>query len=380
MKHITLIINCLFLFLVFSCNNESKPDQEPEIIRIDIKDNTRKQLNLSDLHTIPLETNKKSLIGDVGRSRFFNNRFYILNKNRFKKPTLFAFDTKGKLINKTKIGKGPGEVIEPFAFAINQENSTIVLHDQAQNPSFVYDLDLNFKSKIKHDYIFNYDFYHIAKDTFLVYHHIPKVRDHNPSEEDCYSYTLYTEGFTKAKHLEILVHGDQRIHLHTPVSIRNKEVYFVAPYNYNIYQLLNGESLVRYTLDFGNLSFSTNELKTMSDDDYRDFISSGKRAAVGGIYKSKEFLVILTVIDGKAYTFFRSLKNGEIYCLNDLIDSNLLPSDLLLWGVTNDGSFYGLLEPEQMLEFQKSSGKFKEYDVDENDNPYIFLFKVREPK
>ena len=86
------------------------------------------------------------------------------------------------------------------------------------------------------------------------------------------------------------------------------------------------------------------------------------------------------MFDGKAYTFFQPLKNGTIYCLNDLIDSNLLPSDLLLWGVTDDASFYGLLEPEQMLEFQKSSGKFKEYDVDENDNPYIFLFKVREPK
>ena len=252
----------LFLFAILISCSDHKPgsNNEPEIIEIDAKEKNRAKLNISLEDVIPLETSPNSIIGYVGMVKYFKNRFYVLNNNRFKKPTLFAFDSKGNLINKTVIGKGPGEVIEPFAFAINEENSTIILHDQAQNPSYIYDLNLNFIRRIKHVYIFNSDFYHVNKDTFLVAHHVPKVRSNNPAETECYTYTIYTEGFTEAKHLDILVKGNQSISLLTPVSVFNEEILFVAPYNYSIFQLQEGNVTIRYSLDFGDLSFSKNEL------------------------------------------------------------------------------------------------------------------------
>ena len=228
----------LFLFaIMLSCNSKySDTDFKPEVIEIDIDDKNRAQLIVSEVDVIPLETSENCLIGFFGEAKYFNDQIYVLNNNRFIQPTLFVFDDRGNFIRKTIIGKGPGEVIEPFAFAINKEDSTIILHDQAQNPTFVFDLDLNFIRKIKHDYIFNSNFTHIRRDTFLIAHHIPKDRNNNPGEGEYYTYTLYTEEFTKAKHLDILVKGNQRISLHASVSVINNEALFVAPYNYNIYQ------------------------------------------------------------------------------------------------------------------------------------------------
>jgi len=371
----------LFGFAILTSCSDNNPGSKngPEIIEIDVKNKNRVKLNISLEDVIPLETSPNSIIGYVGMVKYFKNRYYVLNNNRFKKPTLFAFDSKGDLINKTVIGKGPGEVIEPFAFAINEENSIIILHDQAQNPSYIYDLDLNFIRRIKHEHIFNSDFYHVNKDTFLVAHHVPKDRSNNPADSECYTYTIYTEGFTEAKHLDILVKGNQGLSLLKPVSAFNKEILFVAPYNYNIYQLKKGNVTIRYTLDFGDLAFSPNELRTISDDDYGDYVGSGKRIAVGGIYKTKNYLAILTVYEGKALTFFQSLKSKKIYCLDDCVDSNIIPQGFIIWGVTDDGAFYGLVEPEEMIEFKKKTGNFNEYSVDENDNPYILIFKPSEP-
>jgi len=108
-------------------------------------------------------------------------------------------------------------------------------------------------------------------------------------------------------------------------------------------------------------------------------MAQGKRVGlIAGLFKTNDFLVIVTVFKEKAFTFFQSIENKEIYCFNDCIDSKLIP-DGLIWGVTNDGTFYELVESEQLIKFQKSSGQLKELEIKDIDNPYVILFKVREP-
>ncbi|MFA5817518.1 MAG: 6-bladed beta-propeller, partial [Bacteroidales bacterium] len=116
----SIIITCVLSVLVASCTNRDPGlGKNPEVIKINIDDKKRPLLNVSIEDVVPLETSQNSLLGYQAKVKYFNNRFYILNNNRFEQPTLFVFDERGHFLKKTIRGKGPGEVIEPFAFTIN---------------------------------------------------------------------------------------------------------------------------------------------------------------------------------------------------------------------------------------------------------------------
>jgi hypothetical protein len=374
--------NTIFIFLVIliacfiSCTNKrSDLLRSPELIEIDIDVKERPKLDITIEAIIPLETSPNSLLSNIDKVKYFNKRFYLLNNNRFQQPALFVFDDKGKFVRKTIQGKGPGEVIEPFAFAINREDATIFLHDQTSGSTRVYDRDLNYIKSIDHEYRFISDFYHINRDTFLIYHH-----QDNPdykAGKQYFSHTLYTEGFSKEKHLGIV--SNNRMTMPNPVSIFKNEVLMLDSWNYTIYQLIHGEKRIRYLLDLGKYGFTKKESQEFSGDEIDDNIAQGKRAGVAGIFKTNDFLVVMTAIKDNALTYFRSLKNKKIYCYNDWAYANLMEYSLIQ-GVTDDGLFYGLVEPAQLIQFQNTSGRFKELKVNENDNPYLLLFKVKEPK
>ncbi len=151
----------------------------------------------------------------------------------------------------------------------------------------------------------------------------------------------------------------------------------VAPYCNDVYQLISGKESIRYKLDFGKYNLTTQDLTTLSGDAIEDYMVQGKRVIVAGLYKTDDFLAFVTIFKEKPYTFFQSIKTKKVYCLNDCIDSKLIP-DGLIYGVTNDGTFYALIEPGQLVQFQQSSGLFKELTVKDVDNPYLILFKVTE--
>lgn len=365
----------LTFVLLLTCFHEA-PGQE--IIKIDLNEKDRPQLNIDIRNIFLLETSKESLLGMNGKVSFFNHRFYIINPNRFQQPTLFMFDEKGRFLRKTVQGKGPGEVIEPFAFTINEEDSLILLHDQAQRSIITYDLDLNYIRSERHPNVMIMDLYRISRDTMLIYHNMFN-RDYK-ADRQFFSYTLYSAGYTEEKHLDIFVYGEKSAQLlNNPVSISHGEVLFIAPYDYNVYQLISGDTKIRYRLDFGKYTLTPNELKTVSDMAVHEMTSTGRRVGCPWSFlKTDDFLVFDASFSGKGWTFFHSLKKKKTYCLNDAFETGQLP-DCSIRGITPDGLFYALVNPEKMAAFQKLSGQYKELKVDENDNPYIIFFKVDKP-
>lgn len=375
-----IITTCLLIAILVSCNNKkSGLENRPEIININIDEIQQKLLNVIIEDVIPLETSQNSLLGDNYKVKYFNNRFYILNANRFEQPALFVFDDKGNFIKKTITGKGPGEVLEPKSFTINKRDSVVFLHDMIlYSETKVFDKNLNYIKSLKHDGLMVKDFYHINRDTFLIY---TKERNLNFKQgKQFYTYSLFTDAFSKKENLDIFLYGDKGSQsLLSPVSIINNEVLFVSPYNYNIYQLVDGEEKIRYILDFGKYNFNSKEFATLSNYEIRGYVAQGKR--IGKIYslhKTDDFLVISTAFGEKIITFFQSLDNNMTYCFNDCFDYNIIP-ECLIWGIKDDGTFYGLVEPDQIKKFQESRGQYKEIEVDESDNQYVILFKVRKP-
>lgn len=118
------------------------------------KDNTIiKEINCNldyyediDFHTlidsveyIKLETNPNSLIDNIAKIVYYDNRFYILTDSQ---NSIFEFDRHGNYINKLeRQGGGPEEYVMISDFTINKDNSALTILDSSQNKLLVYDLN-----------------------------------------------------------------------------------------------------------------------------------------------------------------------------------------------------------------------------------------------
>lgn len=218
----------------------------------------------------------------------------------------------------------------------------------------------------------------INRDTFLIYHNA--VNTSSQGVVSFIPYTLCDKGFTKKEYLGILLYNNKTVQsLYSPVSINNEGVFFVAPWNYNIYQLFEGKERIRYSLDYGKYQFSSKELETLTSSDLWYHIKQGNRGGLPySLFRTDDFLIIITRIEDRILTYFRSNESKKIFCLNDCIDANIMP-DCKIWGVKADGTFYGMVEPTQLIKYQQSSGRYGNLKISENDNPYVVLFKIRKP-
>ena len=370
-KTIITFIICLLAVFFTSCSNK---DSAPEIIEVNIDDANKFKLDVEIESIIPFETKMNSLIGVTTKMKYFNHRYYIIDALRRK--DFFVFDENGSLINSTNKGKGPGEVIGPFSFTINKNDSIVYMYDQELSSIFFFDKDLNFIRSEKQNDVFVLDYQHINCDTFLVYHHVRNRN--NKRSKQFFNYALCTDGFTKEEHFNILTYGD-KVHqiLKSPINIFNNEILFVCPYNYNIYQLVEGKEKIQYQMDFGKYNFTSNELTTLSTRRLQEEIGKGKNIGViSGFFRTNDFFVFMTYFKKRIFTFFYSIENGKTYSLNNCFDSNLIP-DCKIMGVTDDGIFYALIEPDKLIEFQKSTDRYTHMNVKESDNPCVIRFKVR---
>ena len=378
MKRIFQVTFSLVIIVAFTfcTNQEPSPGFEPELISIDVDDKTRDHLKVDIVKVIPLETSEQCLIGFTGKVKIYNDRIYFLNNLRFKQPDLFVFDIEGNFINKTIHGRGPGEVIEPFAFAINSEDNTVLMHDQATGYNHIFDLELNFIRTLKHDRVLIMDLLHVEKDTYLVYN-FSVNRDYKGQGYEYVNYHIYSDDFNNHKPLKIKLYGDKvPTTMTSPFSIWENEILFAAPYNYNIYQLLGDSIQIRYTLDFGKHGFSQDELRDLAFMEMRAQVMEGKKiGSIPGFLRTRDFMVFTTYWNQKPLIFMKSLKKDKIYCLNDSVDEELM-SLFSIRGVMDDGTFYSVMEASSLMEKQDLHEKLRISQIDENDNPYLILFKI----
>jgi len=134
MKRLLLILLVIF----FGCKPEGKKTfVNPDLITIKI-DSLKQidELKLDKIIYIPLETTERCLIGDITKIMFHNNYFYIADFIYSK--AVYVFDLDGKFVNRIGIyGKGPGEVIEPRDFDLDEEGN-IYLYDNMSKKIVLY--------------------------------------------------------------------------------------------------------------------------------------------------------------------------------------------------------------------------------------------------
>lgn len=369
-----LLLNILLTCLIYSsCANDRKIDPI-QAIKVNIENKqTEKNVKIKDV--IPLETSMDCLIGYTTKVIYWNNRIILLDHNRSK--TMFLFNGNGKLIFKTLLGKGPGEVSAPKAVNINKIDSTILLFDETKRMLCNYNLEGNYLGNIQIPTgIFIKDFFPISKDTLLVYYS-KKITAPNGKKRQT-TYTVYTNDFSDEKHLGIYVSPNKISQsLNSPVAFFKNEILFVAPWSYNIYELKGDDYRTKYSFDFGEAALTPWQIESLSSYELIPLIHEGNKNKIGclkSVFINDSFLIIVADYGLPGLNIIYSFKDKKVCNLNNYFGTRLLPV-CRIWGINNDGSIYALVDASDFVDFNKlSSGIYNHLGIEKTDNPVLITF------
>lgn len=350
-------------FILFSCSTDNlKPKK---IIKIDIEDKSGINLpKISIESVIPLVTNDSSIFGNIASIEYCSNRIYLLDI--FVTKSLIVFSEDGGYISRTNVGRGPEEMINPFAFFVDKNNETVLVWDQTINTMFKYDLDLNFLSKNKYTRPIQ-NFSIINKNEILVQSHFYKD----------FNYKLYTSNFDTIIGQYIRDYPYSGTYgLLRPISI-NKRVLLIAPLDYNVYQLTDLGIHSEYYFDFGKYQLKRKELENNSLTNNLELINSGQRvSSLYEIAESENFLLFHVYFNKREIYYAYSFIKGKPLRLNDYFDNGILPV-CKIRGTIGKDRFYALVEPLEMIKFQKSTGReFTRGEININQNPFLLTFSI----
>lgn len=338
-----------------------------EVLKIDIQKNTINDLPNIDINSIvPLETNKSSLIGHIASIECFSDRIVLLDIFLNKSVMVFSFD--GLFIKKTKLGKGPGELINPFAIFIDENNESILVWDQNLSSMFTFDLDLNLKTQDKYN-VPIIDFAILNNDQILLYNHY----------KGDYTYHLFSPSSNSVEKSYIPdFQYSGIISLFRSISI-NKRILLITPYDYNIYKYANKSISSEYYLDFGNYNILKKDIKNNSISKNWDLINAGiKVSSPHEIDESEKYLLFHVYFKNSAIYFVHSNEEHNTYRLNDYFDMGILPK-CQIRGLLKDNKFFAIVEPGDLLKFQEKGGEIPVgSEIKIQQNPFFMVFSIND--
>ncbi|MCP4179295.1 MAG: 6-bladed beta-propeller, partial [bacterium] len=142
-RFIIFLITCV---VCFACQKE---DITPAI-SVDLENNKNiPTINIGNI--IPIESVQNSIIGEIRSLSFAEDNIYILDTDYSK--SLYQFNLNGRFRNKTILGKGPGELIDPIDFYIDSDNEQIMIWDATLKQMNRFDMDLNYLSNSKENLV-----------------------------------------------------------------------------------------------------------------------------------------------------------------------------------------------------------------------------------
>jgi len=357
---ITCIIICTFCL---NCRNESI--EYENYISIDLDNLINEYLpRLNIKSVIQLETNDSSLIGDISAIEYHNEKIYILD--RFKSTSLFAFSDDGTLIGRTKIGKGPGEVVNPFAFFVEKNSGFVYLWDQALMSMLKFDTHLEYLSQEK--------FPNPLLDFALLENHRKIIFTHY-SSDFCYK-IIGSDNRTVEKSFVPDFEYGGAMALFRSISV-NKRILFITPYQYHIFELENDEVHSAYYVDFGKYSLSKNFVKERGMQAAQDLVDTGEKvSSLNDISEGDSFISFRVYFNSEELSLVYSLVDENVYLINEYFGTNDLPV-CSLRGIGEGDLFYSVVEPVDLDNFQKTTGNvLVDSGIDYNNNPYLVTFTI----
>jgi hypothetical protein len=326
---------------------------------------------------VNLETNDSILIGSVTRMEFCSEKYFIFDRDYSK--ALFIFNSEGKFIAKTKYGRGPGEILAPWDFFIDNQNSHILIWDQAIFRMIVYDMNLKFISNESHLDLAIRNFKFIDTDTAFVFAQSPVIAEIKENTKPiCYNYLIYTDNFNKVtQKISPTLSELVPLTLNSPISFNNGIIY-IAPLDYFVYKLKNNEVIPIYHLDFGTYQVSKDDVKKGIDFIFSKVRTGQKIGSLDYVFENEKYFAVSFFFKNRRQFIIYSKLSNKTYYSDNLFKNKLLPI-CLLQGIDGD-NFIGVIDPTDFIKYTTTykSIPAKTSLSKISDNPYLIVFNIED--
>lgn len=373
MKRYTLLFSLLVICL-FSCEQK---DENIKSIKFDLsaKNTTSPSINIKSF--VKLETTDSSLIGEITKVDYYLGHYYILD-TRYSKA-LFVFNSKGEFITKTKLGKGPGEVLDPQDFFIDKKNNRILLWSQMNFKMFQFGLNLNHISSDTYNGMSIRNFILTDEGEIFVHAQGPVLNElKNNKEPVFYNYFVYAENLNILSQKFLPAHKNSlALSLESPIC-QNDDIEFIAPYDNYIYRYKNNIIEPIYRLDFGKYAITESDVEKGTGHIFAKARRGTKIGPFTNLHVSSNFLSISFFYANTMNFFIHSKQKNVNYYSQKLFKDNKLPR-CRLKGIVNN-SFLAVVQPSDFLKSESRIEILKQliYKPDIQDNPYLMLFNIVE--
>ncbi len=263
LNYLRLVKNCCFITVIVLIVLSSKTfgqsaKTEPIRIRIDLKNHSEDiGTAIKSCSFIPLETSKDCLVGRVALAEKHGENFFLTN---IRDNMLMSFNEEGEFIsNHIRLGKGPGELVDPFSFMIDYKNDNVVIFSWDKKSNFYFTIDGTFKkevpNKINNEGMVLLDDGSTAYYTGKPYNIINDKRD--------YSYLIISDSLSKVGYRGIdrpTIKKSGFVMYQSFPRYKN-EVYFKHPYPDTIYKIDHLGAKAKYVIDFGKHQIDWRKIK-----------------------------------------------------------------------------------------------------------------------
>ncbi|MBT29395.1 MAG: hypothetical protein CMO01_07000 [Thalassobius sp.] len=360
------------VFLLFNCTEDKI--ETKHFVKVDINAEVNQNLpQLKNVSLKPLETQDESIFATIINVEYFKGKIYVLDG--FSTKSLLAFSENGQFINKTRQGKGIGEMIKPFAFYIDKKEEVILVWDEVQSTMFTYDLDLKYISQKKSEIQYPMLLEFAKMDNNKI---IARTHDLISEKQQEYVFKLYTSDFGEVEntYLEDFKYFHQ-IGLSKSIS-SNKNPYLISAFDYNIYQLVDNKLKSEFYFDFGKYKLVREELEDEKNGNkHRELLEQGKRvSSLHTIQLSQNYLSFKVFYKLEPIYYLQSLNQDNLYRLNDYFENGMLPK-CDIQSLVNGDTFLAFVNPDDLIAFQEKTGqKLFEGEINSNQNPFILTFSL----
>lgn len=168
----------LMLWSVISCVSHASKQSALKEYDIDIQQRDAISDFVDSYKTLPLETTKDNLIGNINKVQIIDTCIYVLDKEQ---ATIFVFNTEGKYLNKIcRQGRAPEEYLGLSDFMVY--NADVYCLSHANQKIFVYNMQGDWERTIALDD--GYERFYIQDDnTFYLFS--------DESNEKHYNYIVF---------------------------------------------------------------------------------------------------------------------------------------------------------------------------------------------
>jgi hypothetical protein len=250
MKKIIFVLFSVLFVVYFSCKRNSKnPADDSNIKSIRLHSEEKVFMDTAYFETgrwVQLETNENSLIREINKIMFDDDRFFIFDRSLH---CIFIFNSDGKYINNIrKLGNAPGEYTQLMTACLDTTDKQLILCSDAPYKFLFFDYSGNF---IKEQRINNLCREIVCNGNKIYTTNLVP----NSTNNYCYLYETDKKTYTEKCLFCIPDLPLSNVYTNGNYLTNNQAINFTNRFDNIIYSMENGTVKAKYKIDFGKRNF-----------------------------------------------------------------------------------------------------------------------------